>query len=258
LIGENFWLLRLDADGTLLWNSSIGGTGYDACNALLEVSTGGFLLAGYTTSYGSGMEDLWVVRVDQVGQPLWNCSVGGTGTDYAWSTIERSDGNFAVIGTTRVSSDNNDILLAVIDTSGNLLSSQQFGNNTSNEYGYGIVETSSGGFTLLGRTNALGAGGYDAYLIHTDQTGQMLWEQTLGGPANDTGYALIECSEGGYAITGETESYGSNPPNVWLCWSPEGTPTTAPVIPGFPEAAIALGIVTALGLGLIHRRRRKK
>ncbi|MFX1475125.1 MAG: hypothetical protein ACFFCO_06600 [Promethearchaeota archaeon] len=258
LIGENFWLLRLDTDGTLLWNSSIGGTGYDACNTLLEVSTGGFLLTGYTTSYGSGMEDIWVLRVDPTGQPVWNCSVGGTGTDYAWSAIERSDGNFAVIGTTRVSSVDNDILLAIIDANGNLLTSQQFGSSANNEYGYSIVETSSGTFTLLGRTNGLGAGGYDAYLIHTDQNGLVLWETTLGGAANDTGYAFIACSWGGYAITGETESYGSNPPNIWLCWCPEGTPATALVIPGFPREAIILGISTVLGLGLIHRRQRRR
>ncbi len=264
---NDLWLIRTDSSGNHQWNHTFGGTGYDEGYALVETS-GGFVITGNTNSFGSGMADLWVLGVDQNGLLLWNYTSGGSNVEYGRSVIECSSGGFAVAGTTGSFNTGHDIWFVRLDTNGNHLWTQRYGTTTDDEYGRAVVEVSSGGFALAGYTDGMGAGGNDAWLVRTDISGNALWHQTFGGPDDDYGYAMVEYSGGGFAIAGSSDIYtaGTNPPDVWLLWTPDTAPTTtiptttatSPPIPGFPDLAIALGMVGALGLGLVRRRQRRR
>lgn len=87
---------------------------------------------------------------------------------------------------------------------------------TGDDMAYAVVETSDGGFALAGYTNSSGAGGKDFWLVKTDENGTMEWNQTYGGTGNDEAHALVETSEGGYALAGYTESVGAGADDFWL------------------------------------------
>jgi len=92
--------------------------------------------------------------------------------------------------------------------------SQTYGNGK--EMGYSLVETSDGGFAIVGGTGSFGAGGSDFWLVKTDANGNMEWNQTYGGAESESAMALIKTSDGGFAIVGDTESFGAGECDFWL------------------------------------------
>lgn len=82
------------------WNKTFGGTGIDDAVSLVKTSDGGYVLAGCTSSWGAGSNDVWVVKTDSFGNLVWSQTYGGAGADYAYSIIQASDGGYALVGNT--------------------------------------------------------------------------------------------------------------------------------------------------------------
>lgn len=97
---DDLYLIRTDASGNQLWIKTFGGTGRDYGNAVKQTADGGFLVAGYTLSYGAGGDDLWIVKTDSAGTLLWQKTYGGTASDVAYSMDLTSDGGYVVVGHT--------------------------------------------------------------------------------------------------------------------------------------------------------------
>jgi parallel beta-helix repeat protein len=86
----------------------------------------------------------------------------------------------------------------------------------SYDYGTDLVQTTDGGFAILGHTESFGAGKSDFWLIKTDSNGNMEWNKTYGGPEVEYAHSLIQTSDGGYALTGFTGSFGAGKSDFWL------------------------------------------
>ena len=93
--------------------------------------------------------------------------------------------------------------------------SQTYG-GTHHDVAWDVVETGDGGYALAGYTESFGAGGYDAWLVKTDSLGNMEWNKTYGGTHHDVAYGMVETGDGGYALAGETNSFGAGGEDVWL------------------------------------------
>ena len=85
-----------------------------------------------------------------------------------------------------------------------------------NDQSYSIVQTIDGGYAVTGYTYSYGSGNSDVWLVKTDSSGVMQWNQTYGGADHEWGYSLLQISDGGYAIVGSTESYGAGSFDFWL------------------------------------------
>lgn len=209
------WVLWTSADGNLLWNSTYGGLLGDLGYSMVEVSTGGFAITGNTENFGASLSDLWLLRIDTAGNILWNRTYGGSSLEAGLSVIEVSTGGFAITGwTTSFGAGGADILLVRMDANGNLLWSRTYG-GPNDEYGYSIVELSTGGFAITGDTNSFGAGASDVWLLRTNADGNLLWNRTYGGLSGDRGRSVLEVSGGGFAIAGDTGSFGAGNYDVW-------------------------------------------
>lgn len=104
----DFWLLKTDADGNMLWNKTYGGTGDEVASSVIQTSDGDYTVAGWTDSFGAGDHDAWLVETDSEGNMQWNQTYGGTSFDVARSVIQTTDGGYAVAGHTQSSSAGND------------------------------------------------------------------------------------------------------------------------------------------------------
>ena len=210
-------LMKIDNNGKLLWSFTWGGPNNEGGSEVIETIDGSLLVCGWTWSYTNGQSDFLVVKFDPNGNFMWFRNYGGYNADEAAGIVETYDGNYAIIGYTMTygMASERDIWLIKINPLGGMYWSRTFG-GIGREYGYKIIETSDRGFLLVGITESYGAGLWDAWVIKTDRNGNHQWDQTFGGPESDTGVDVIETDDGGYLITGYTESDGSGGKDNWF------------------------------------------
>jgi len=145
----------------------------------------------------------------------WNQTYGGEDYEHACALVEASDGGYALAGNTgSFGAGNNDVWLIKTDAYGNIEWNQTYG-GAGEEYAFSLVEPSDGGFALAGSTYPIG-GDEDFWLVKTDGTGNMEWNQTYGGEEHNIAYALVGTSDGGYALAGGIGSFSIDEYDVWL------------------------------------------
>jgi len=247
----NYWLLRTDSAGTELWNRTFGGGGDDRCYSLIKTADGGYALAGKTSSFSIGFSQLWLVKTDANGNEIWNQTYGGYFDNLAYSVIQTSDGGYALAGSTDAAGAGGvDMFLVKANSTGYEAWNRTYGGSGYDE-AWSVVQTKSdGGYALGGSTTSYGAGFADFYLVKTDSSGNLQWNQTYGGPSNDTCYSMIQTSDGGYALAGYTESYGPGPANFWLVKTDQNG-----VVPEFPSIDIPI-LFIAMTLTMVVIRKK--
>lgn len=210
-------LMRVFAEFTIVWDKTWGGTEWDRASSVVVASDGGYAITGYTSSFGEG-GDAWLIKTDANGNMEWNQTYGGVNFDAPMSLVFTSDGGYAIAGFTGSTvisgAGDNDFWLVKTDADGNLEWDQTYG-GTGDDRAYGLVVASDGGYVLAGQTNSFGSGDYDCWLVKTDSSGVLEWSQTYGGAEYEYGMSLVAASDGGYAIAGETGSFGAGG-DFWL------------------------------------------
>jgi len=210
------YVVKLDANGNLLWTKTIGGESDDWGNSLIQTSDGGYVIAGYTKSFGAGDWDVYVVKLDANGNLQWTKTIGGPNYEEGRSLIQTSDGGYAIAGTTRsFGAGGLDVYVVKLDAHGNLQWTKTIG-GPDREEGNSLIQTSDGGYAIAGKTQSFGAGGEDVYVVKLDANGNLQWTKTIGGENEDWGYSLIQTSDGGYAIAGYTVFLGAEPFEVYF------------------------------------------
>jgi uncharacterized delta-60 repeat protein len=210
------YLVKTDSSGNLVWNKTFGGLNTDCGQSVQQTSDGGYIIAGYTLSYGPGNGDVWLIKTNSEGNLAWNKTFGGGNFDEGYSVQQTSDGGYIIAGfTLSYGAGPSDVYLIKTDSSGNLAWNKTFGGSVG-EVGYSVQQTSDGGYIIAGYTNSYGVGFTDVYLVKTDSSGNLAWNKTFGGLQDDWGYSVQQTSDGGYIIAGYTLSYGAGNADVYL------------------------------------------
>ncbi len=210
--GKDLWLIKTDSVGNKQWDKTFGGPKDDVGMSVVQTRDGGYIVAGRTASFGSGDDDIWLLKVDPKGREQWNRTFGGQKDDVALQVIELKDG-YALTGRTEsADSGGKKAFLLKTDLNGKKLWERSYGQNSS---GISLQQTDDGGFIIAGSMNSP-VTGKDAMLIKTDPSGNEQWIMPLGGPGENIGTSVAESIDGGYVMAGITNSFGAGAEDAWL------------------------------------------
>jgi hypothetical protein len=215
--GGDVILIKTDANGNLQWAKTYGGTNYENVFSVQQTSDIGYIAAGYTSSFGAGMHDAFLIKTDAFGNLQWAKTYGGAGDDLAYSFQQTSDGGYIVAGwTNSFGAGDYDLFLIKTDAFGNLQWAKAYGGADADK-ATSVLQTSDGGYIVAGWTNSFGAGDYDLFLIKTDAFGNLQWAKTYGGAGDEyTWTSLQQTSDGGYIVAGWTNSFGAGDYDLFL------------------------------------------
>lgn len=231
---SDYWVVKTDAGGNIQWQNTIGGSGWDYLNSILQTADGGYILGGYSNSGISGDKaedsiggyDYWLVKTDTTGNIQWQNTIGGTGTDNLFSIQQTADEGFILGGYSgsNISGDKtentngvNDYWIVKTDAGGNIQWQNTIGGG-SNDFPMSVKQTSDGGY-ILGGYSASNISGdktennwdvslvtTDCWIVKTDAGGNIQWQNTIGGSGADYLYSIQQTADGGYILCGYSNS----------------------------------------------------
>ena len=220
------WLLRTDANGDTLWTRTYGGPGMDEGKSIQQTQDGGYIVLANTTSFGTGSNDIWLIKIDAKGDSIWARTYGGSGGEYGNSVCQTRDGGYVITGQDQYGNpDSWGLLLIETDADGDEVWARSFSGGIDAE-GRSVCQTLDGGYIVAGCRDVHAA---DLWLIRTDANGDTLWTRTFGWEGNDIGNCVQQTSDGGFIVVGTTDSYGAGMEDVWLIrLDPDGAITGLP------------------------------
>jgi len=203
------YILKLNSDGSLAWQETLGGNYVDYAYSIQQTTDGGYIVAGGTTTFGFGYVDAYVLKLNSDGNLAWQKTFGGYGEDQAYSIQQTTDSGYIVAGYTRsFGAGGYDVYILKLNSDGNLEWQKTFGGEGEDQ-AYSIQETTDGGYIVAGYTNSFGAGGYDVYVLKLNSDGSLAWQKTFGGNNEDYAYSIQQTTDGGYIVAGYTWSFGA-------------------------------------------------
>jgi hypothetical protein len=207
-----------------------GGDDSDAGLSVQQTTDGGYVIVGYTQSFGAGEMDVYLIKTDSLGVMTWSETYGGEDRDEGNSVQQTTEGGYIIVGATRFSgSDDYDVYLIKIDSSGDTTWTRTYGGDEM-DMGYSVQQTfPDSGYIITGfagGTGSFGTDNTDVYLIKTDSSGDTIWTRTYGGSDDDFGLSVQQATDGGYIITGEFGGFGGLVGDVYLIKTDSSGDTT--------------------------------
>lgn len=242
----DMWVIKTDSQGNFQWQKCLGGQGTETAATIAQTTDGGYIVAGVTSVDGGdvsghhGSGDMWIVKLDAVGNLVWQKCVGGGGTEKAYSIKQTTDGGYIVAGIANFNegmvsghhlpSFTPDMWVVKLDSVGDLVWQKCLG-GSGDDVAYSISQTTDGGYIVAGRTQSkngdvtdnhtyydVGSAAYvasvDYWVVKLSSTGTIEWKKCLGGTGEDVAYSVQQTSDGGYIVAGRTVSTNGDVTNV--------------------------------------------
>jgi len=224
---NDVWIVKLNKTGKMSWKKCYGGEADDRGNSVQQTIDGGYIVAASVESTGGnvsgkhGLADYWVIKLDSVGQLLWQNCLGGSNYDWGVSVVEIPAGGYMVAGSSASQNHdvsdhwgNNDDWVVRIDPDSNLIWGRSYG-GFNNESGIWVDNTADGNFLTAAwsESNDGDVSGhhgdfthFDYWVAEFDSGSNILWQKSLGGTLNDYIEEVHQTSDGGYIMIGSSDS----------------------------------------------------
>lgn len=231
-IDADYWLLKVDSNGHLLWQKTFGGSQDDRATKVITTQDGGLAVIGFSrsndgdVSNNNGFYDFWFIKLTANGQKLWEKSYGYDGNDQGQSLIQTTDGGYFLAGfmdyegflssgdqssQTKLRHGVGEFWGVKTDPLGNMSWHGYYG-GSNNDRAYDVTQTPDGGFILVGHsesddfniTNPFGS--YDYWVVKIDANGQLIWQKNFGGSGIEIAYNITKSNDNHYYILGDSRS----------------------------------------------------
>ncbi|MBL4657021.1 MAG: T9SS type A sorting domain-containing protein [Flavobacteriales bacterium] len=228
--GIDFWVIKLDALGQIQWQNTIGGSSADEIHEIRQTEDGGYVavgdsysgISGDKTENSVGDYDYWVVKLNSAGVITWQNCFGGIDEDIPYCIEQTSDGGYIVGGWSRSDSTGDktewsrgdkDYWVVKLDSIGIIQWDKTIGAFSRDE-AYDIHQTSDGGYIVGGRSytdstgdqTEMGDGSVDFWVVKLSSTGELVWQNAIGGAGSDWLYAIHPTSDAGFVLGGYSNS----------------------------------------------------
>ena len=221
----DYWVIKIDSNLNIEWQKSVGGSSFEFGESGIISIDSGYLMLGQTSSSDGdvsdpmGSQDFWLVKFSQTGEFLWDRSYGGSGDESGKCIITTQEGGYIMAGSTDFSYDG--------DVSGNhggddfwivklnadaIIEWQKCYGGSNNDYANSIAQTPEGGYIIAGRSESSDGdvsdnyGSVDFWIVKIDSLGNIEWEKNYGGTGYEIATSVKPTQDGGYIVTGETDS----------------------------------------------------
>ena len=221
---DDYWVVKLTANGTLAWQKCFGGHDQDRAYSIQQTTDGGYIVAGWSSSYDGqvignhGSDDFWIVKLDSSGNLSWQKSLGGSGRDWAFSIQQTTDGGYIVVGYSYSTDEevtgnhgNGDSWIVKLAANGNL-SWQKCLGGSEDDGAFSIQQTTDGGYIVAGTSYSTDGevtgnhGLSDYWIVKLTINGNLSWQKNFGGSNYDEAYSVEQTIDGGYIVGGYSES----------------------------------------------------
>jgi len=220
--GTDVWLMKINEAGDLLWRKSFGGADIDGGNTIIATDSG-YVILGYTRSFGAGRYDFWLIGTDLDGDSLWSHTYGFDGDDIGESIIHCRSGGFAICGRRELIANGAcEGWIIRTDELGDSLWSSIHETDWASEDYHRLIQTADEGFVATG-FSVQRHGVQNYFIVRYDSLGAEMWNRGYGVDvgnnnrdySSDQCYAVTQTQDGGFALAGYTELIGTDT-NIWL------------------------------------------
>ena len=187
LINEDIYLIKTNTLGDTTWTKTFGGLETDKGYSVHQTTDNGYIICGYTESFGNGDEDVYLIKTDSLGGSIWTKTFGGVEDDGGHSVQQTNDGGYIITGyTTNTIINEYDVYLLKTDGNGDTLWTKTFdGLGLEDDEGNSVRQTSDGGYIICGTTESVVVGGSGIYLIKTDGNGNITSTFNIPTPSSN-------------------------------------------------------------------------
>ena len=228
---QDLVIMKLDPNGNEIWGKHYGGTLHDHPQFISQTNDGGFIITGGAHSNDGDLAnqhhgstdyfDVWVVKLDANGDWEWGKCLGGSDIDFALNIKQDASNNYILVGQSYSNDDdisghhgtnsNSDVLVMKLDPSGNILWQKSYG-GTDDDIAHRVQFTPDGGYIIICESKSDNGdvtnshGSWDFWLLKLNANGDLMWQKSYGGSGTDVGRYVGLTNDGGYILTGQTES----------------------------------------------------
>ena len=208
--GSDIYIVKSDSIGNELWSRTYGGASWEEARSIKSTFDGGYIVGGYTYSYGQGLNDLYFIKINSEGDTLWTRTYGGGGEDWCYDLVQTNDSGFVAVGyTTSYGAGGRDGCVLKIDKNGSLVWSQVLGGLQGDEF-LSVTKLSKGDVAITGLSESFGVW-IDAYTVRLDSLGNVEMSKSNGGSGSDVGVKILSLSDGGFVVGGLSNGFSAGP-----------------------------------------------
>jgi hypothetical protein len=213
---DDVYLLRLKPNGDTLWTKIIGGNSRDYAQSISTTFDSGYILSGFTYTYGQGNGDVLMIKTDSVGASEFTKTYGWVDFESGYYAEQTRDSGYILMGTSGIGVA--DLYFIKTNPQGDTTFTKLYGGPSAQiDHGYCVHQTTDGGYILGGGTRDIGLSEFDVYLIRLNSNYDTVWTRKFGDINGDEEpYALIQTTDGGFMIGGYTTSYSAGPEDMYL------------------------------------------
>lgn len=209
---SDVYVVKIDENGYILWQKTFGGKGFEEGWRIAKDKDGNYVIVGRTNSFGNGQYDLYLIKIDENGNLIWEKAFGKEMSEYGYGVCVDID-DYVAVGITNSFSENQDVYVVKVDKNGNLLWEKTFGEKNF-DYAYDIVND-RGNYLIVGNSNSF-SDSVDLYVLKINKKGEKVWEKVYGGKGYDTGFFITSNDKGEYLIVGGSNSQGAGNSDVYV------------------------------------------